>query len=155
MSWTHISNSGAQATSGSQTSLSATFPGTIAPGDLIVVSVAFLGPYVPTVQDTANTTNYTYSGPTPGTTQQIGTWYYIAINGGSSFEVTVTGNGAAYLAMTIDAYSLTSGDVIGIDSSGYASGTSATPTLSPALSVTTTAPVYVACVINGTPSTVS
>ena len=56
MNWTHISNSGAQATSGSQTSLSATFPGTIAPGDLIVVSVAFFGPYVPTVQDSAHTT---------------------------------------------------------------------------------------------------
>ena len=155
MSWTHISNSGAQATSGSQTSLSATFPGTIAPGDLIVVSVAFLGPYVPTVQDTANTTNYTYSGPTPGTTQQIGTWYYTAISGGSSFEVTVTGNGASYLAMTIDAYSLTSGDVIGIDSNGYASGTSVTPTLSPALSVTTTDLVYAACIINGTAGAIS
>ena len=47
MSWTHVSNSGAQATSGSQTSLSATFPSTIAAGDLIVVSVAFFGPYAP------------------------------------------------------------------------------------------------------------
>ena len=155
MSWIHVSNSGAHATSGSQTSLSATFPGAIAAGDLIVVSVAFYGPYAPTVQDTTNTTLYTYRGPTPGATQQIGTWYYIAIKGASSFEVTVTGNGAAYLAMTIDAYSLTSGDVIGIDSSGYASGTSATPTLSPALPVTTTDLVYVACLINGTSGTVS
>ena len=155
MSWIHVSNSGAQATSGSQTSLSATFPGAIAAGDLIVVSVAFYGPYAPTVQDTTHTTLYTYRGPTPGATQQIGTWYYIAIKGASSFEVTVTGNGAAYLAMTIDAYSLTSGDVIGIDSSGYASGTSATPTLSPALPVTTTDLVYVACLINGTSGTVS
>ena len=155
MNWTHISNSGAQATSGSQTSLSATFPGTIAPGDLIVVSVAFFGPYVPTVQDSAHTTAYTYLGPTPGTTQQIGTWYYTANSGGSSFEVTVTGNGASYLAMSIDAYSFTAGDVIGIDSNGYASGTSETPTLSPALSVTTTDLVYAACIINGTAGTVS
>ena len=60
-----------------------------------------------------------------------------------------------YLAMTIDAYSFTAGDVIGIDSNGYASGTSETPTLSPALSVTTTDLVYAACIINGTAGTVS
>ena len=57
--------------------------------------------------------------------------------------------------MTIDAYSFTSGDVIGIESSGYASGTSATPTLSSALSITTTDLVYAACIIDGTSGTVS
>ena len=77
--------------------MSATFPGAIAAGDLIVVSVAWNGSQLPTVRDNINSTDYIYAGPEPGASQQFGTWYYTAVAGGSSFIVTVTSNGCAIL----------------------------------------------------------
>ncbi len=157
MSWTHVSSSGAQVASSGQATLSATFPETIAAGDLIVVSVAYwYNSATPTVQDSVNSTSYTYIGQTPANNSgQIGTWYYVAANGGSNFQLTATSNGAQYLAMTIDAYSFTSGDVIRIDNNGYATGTSTTPTLSSALSVTASDLVYATCTLGAPSGTIS
>jgi hypothetical protein len=157
MSWRHVSSSGAQVASSGQSTLSATFPGAIAAGDLIVVSVTYwYSGAAPTVQDSVNSTGYTYIGQTPANNSgQIGTWYYVAASGGSNFEVTVTSNGTQYLAMTIDAYSFTPGDVVSIDSDGYATGSSATPTLSSALSITASDLVYATCTLDAPSGTIS
>ena len=157
MSWRHVSSSGAQVASSGQSTLSATFPGAIAAGDLIVVSVTYwYSAPAPTVQDSVNSTGYTYIGQTPANNSgQIGTWYYVAASGGSNFEVTVTSNGTQYLAMTIDAYSFTPGDVVSIDSDGYATGSSATPTLSSALSITASDLVYATCTLDAPSETIS
>ena len=66
MGWKHVQGSGAQASSGSNHTLTATFSGAVAAGDLIVVSGVWC-PGVsgtPTMADNVNGVNYTYKGPT-------------------------------------------------------------------------------------------
>ena len=66
MGWNHVQGSGAQASSGSSPTLTATFSGAVAAGDLIVVSgVWYAGVSgTPTMADNVNGVNYTYKGPT-------------------------------------------------------------------------------------------
>ena len=80
MSWAYIQGTGAQASSGSNHTLTATFSGAVAAGDLIVVSGVWYANNIatPTVADNVNRANYTYQGPpVVNNTQYLGTWYYV------------------------------------------------------------------------------
>ena len=153
MSWAHVSGSGAQVTTGSQATLSATFPGTIAAGDLIVVSVAWYGTSIPSVTDSINAANYVYAGPS-ASSQQVGTWYYTASSGGSGFSVTVNGNGSQFMSMAIDAYTFTSGFLAIVESNLYSSGSGLTASSS-SLPVSSSDLIYAACIENGSAGTVT
>jgi hypothetical protein len=113
MSITYVSNTGAQATSGTQATVSATIPGTLAAGSLVVVDVVWgnnsgnTGP--PThVQDSANSgVNYSLAGPGWTANQACGTYWSVVTNGGSSVVVTVTCGSAPYVSMAVTVYTFT------------------------------------------------
>jgi hypothetical protein len=157
MGWNHVQGSGAQASSGSSHTLTATFSGAVAAGDLIVVSgVWYAGVSgTPTVADNVNGVNYTYKGPTVVVgTDNLGTWYYVtpkgALPGTFTITFTVPGTGSVYLAMTIDEFSYGTGATYSIDSSGTKIQAAASSiSLASALSVSGTDLVYAAGVLNG------
>jgi hypothetical protein len=128
MSWTHVQGTpgiGVQATSGSQTSLSATFGSSVTAGNLIVVGyVSNVAPSGFSVKDNKNNINYaTAIQDSTGGSTTITILYYIAAVGGSSFQVTTSSsNGGGYPDLTIDEYSCsgsisTDGTAVGHNSS--------------------------------------
>lgn len=151
MSWTHISSSGSESASGSQTSLSATFPVTIPSGAMIVASVVWVGTETPVVSDSANDIAYEYIGPTPAGGVQAGTWVFIAPAGSSSFQVNVS-SGGSNMSLAIDAYTFSSGTVV-VDVQGYASGTGTSPALGSPLSPSASDLIYAVLGTEGTPGT--
>ena len=157
MSWSHVQGSGAQASSGSSLTLTATFSGAVAAGDLIVVSGVWYawGSGTPTVVDNVNGVNYTYEGPAVVVdSQNLGTWYYVTPKGASSSAFTVTfsvpGTGVAFLAMTIDEFNYGTAVTYSIDSSGTKIQAAASSiSLTSALSVSGSDLIYAAGIING------
>ena len=107
MGWKHVQGSGAQASSGSSPTLTATFSGAVAAGDLIVVSGAWYATALgtPTVADNVNVANYTYKGPTVvSSSQNLGTWEYVTPKGAlpGTFTITFTMPGTASLSRDDD-----------------------------------------------------
>ena len=150
MGWTHVQDAGAQTSSASNHSLTATFSGAVAAGDLIVVSGGWYGnPGTPTVADNVNAVNYTYKGPATFGTDNLGTWYYVtpkgALPGAFAITLTVPGTGNAYLAMAIDEFNYAGGSTYVIDSSGTNTSSPTTSiSLASALTVSGTDLIYAA-----------
>src|SRR5271157_4022060 len=150
MGWKHVQGSGAQASSGSNSTLTATFSGAVASGDLIVVSGAWYAQALgtPTVSDNVNRINYTYQGPTVASgNQNLGTWYYVtpagALPGVFTITITAPATGGAYISMTIDEFNYATRAAYSIDSSGTITQAQATSiSLASALSVTGTDLIY-------------
>ena len=139
----------------SNNSLTATFSGAVAAGDLIVVSGAWYATTsgTPTVADSVNGANYTYKGPTVVTgVTNLGTWEYVTPKGAlpGTFTITFTTPGGVYLAMTIDEFNYATGATYSIDSSGTNTQAAASSmSLASALSVSGTDLVYAAGLLNG------
>ena len=150
MGWTHIQSSGAQTSSASNHTLTATFSGAVAAGDLIVVSGGWYGnPGKPTVADNVNAVNYTYEGPATFGADNLGTWYYVtpkgALPGTFTITFTVPGTGNAYPAMAIDEFNYAVGATYTIDSSGTnTSSPTKSISLASALTVSGTDLIYAA-----------
>ena len=107
MGWKHVQGSGAQASSGSSPTLTATFSGAVAAGDLIVVSGVWYATTsgTPTVADSVNGVNYTYKGPTVvNGTDNLGTWEYVTPKGAlpGTFTITFTVPGTGRLSRDDD-----------------------------------------------------
>jgi hypothetical protein len=157
MGWKHVQGSGAQASSGSSPTLTATFSGAVAAGDLIVVSGVWWAGVsgTPTMADNVNGVYYTYKGPTVVSgTENLGTWYYVtpkgALPGTFTITFTVTGTANVYLAMTIDEFNYATRATYSIDSSGTNTQAAASSmSLASALSVSGTDLVYAAGLLNG------
>ena len=157
MGWKHVQGSGAQASSGSNYTLTATFSGAVAAGDLIVVSGIWYATVsgTPTVADSVNLANYTYRGPTlVNGMANLGTWEYVtpkgALPGTFTITFTVPGTSNVYLAMTIDEFNYATGATYSIDSSGTNTQAAASSmSLASALSVSGTDLVYAAGLLNG------
>ena len=155
MSWAYIQGTGAQASSGSNHTLTATFSGAVAAGDLIVVSGVWYANNTakPTVADNVNGANYTYYGPVVvNGTQNLGTWEYVTPKGAlpGAFAITFTTSDGGFLAMTIDEFSYGTGAIYSIDSSGTnTQAVASSMSLASALSVSGTDLVYAAGVLNG------
>ena len=156
MGWKHVQGSGAQASSGSNHTLTATFSGAVAAGDLIVVSGAWYATALgtPTVADSVNGANYTYKGPTVvSSSQNLGTWEYVtpkgALPGTFTITFTVPGTSGAYPAMTIDEFSYGTGATYSIDSSSnHTQAAASSISLASALSVSGTDLIYAAGIFN-------
>ena len=150
MGWTHVQSSGAQTSSASNHTLTATFSGAVAAGDLIVVSGGWYGnPGTPTVADNVNAVNYTYKGPATFGADNLGTWYYVtpkgALPGTFTITFTVPGTGNAYPAMAIDEFNYAVGATYTIDSSGTNTSSPTTSiSLASALTVSGTDLIYAA-----------
>ena len=152
MGWNHVQGSGAQASSGSSPTLTATFSGAVAAGDLIVVSGVWYAVVsgTPTMADNVNGANYTYKGPTVvSSTQNLGTWEYVtpkgALPGTFTITFTVPGTGNAYPAMAIDEFNYAVRATYAIDSSGTNTGAKATSmSLASALTVSGIDLIYAA-----------
>ena len=157
MGWKHVQGSGAQTSSGSNHTLTATFSGAVAAGDLIVVSGAWYATALgtPTVADCVNWANYTYKGPTVvSSSQNLGTWEYVtpkgALPGTFTITFTVPGTGGVYPAMTIDEFNYATGATYSIDSSSTNTQAAASSiSLASALSVSGTDLIYAAGILNG------
>jgi len=158
MSWTHIQGTGAQATSGVQTTLSATFANAVNAGDLIVVSAAFYWSTggTPSVKDNVNNTAYTFKGPTyVNASLNLGTWYYVTPLGATAgtFTVTLTAGGVGYMAMAIDEFNYGT-SAYAVDSSHQTHQTPATSiALGSSLAVTGIDVIYGAVAVNGSAGT--
>lgn len=154
MGWKHVQGSGAQASSGSSPTLTATFSGAVAAGDLIVVSGAWYATALgtPTVADNVNVANYTYKGPTVvSSSQNLGTWEYVTPKGAlpGTFTITFTTPGGFYPAMTIDEFNYATGATYSIDSSANNTQAAASSiSLASALSVSGTDLIYAAGIFN-------
>ena len=135
MSWARVQGTGAQVSSGSTTTLTATFASAVTAGDLIVVGVSGASGTTPTVQDNKNSTNYT-KAIANATDSFI--FYYVAPVGGSGFAVTVNFGAASYSSISIDEFSFTSGATISVDSTGNSGGSAGTATLGGNLTVSGT-----------------
>ena len=156
LSWIHVQGTGAQTAVYTNHTLTATFSGAVAAGDMIVVSVAwFAGSTVtPTVSDNVNNVNYTYRGPTiVFSALNLGTWTYVTPLGAasSSFAVTFSSDTGNYLSMAIDEFTY------GIVKAAYVVDSSGTKVQSGATSISLASPlaitgqdlIYAAAACNG------
>ena len=154
MGWKYVQGSGAQASSGSNSALTATFSGAVAAGDLIVVSGAWHAnnTAIPTVADNVNQANYTYYGPAVvNGISNLGTWEYVTPKGAlpGTFAITFTTSSGTYLAMTIDEFNYATRATYSIDSNGTnAQGSGTSISLASALSVSGMDLIYAAGAIN-------
>src|SRR5271157_5639208 len=123
MSWSHVQQGGAQNTTGggSATTISATFTGTVAAGDLIIVGVANALAGTITVADNKNAGNYQMVPGTTGPNAQSLIFYNVVPNGGAAgtFTITATSASGGYPAISIDEFAFTGGGTISVDSSQY------------------------------------
>jgi hypothetical protein len=153
MTWTYLGGANAQATDQTANSLTCTYAGAIAAGDLIVVSVTFYNQYGGTIQiSDFLVSSYTYiDGGYPNSgTFPINSFYAVSQGSASAGTFTVTATQinpqfSPWLSMTVDVFQFPgTGILYGIDSKAVVLQAAQASCGLPALTVYETDLVYIA-----------